>query len=51
MRAEEEAIIFECRATVSSGLIDSESVNFSDVCYLLWKAEFNLSRSADCTDI
>ena len=51
MRAEKEAIIFKCRAAVPSDLIDSEFINLSDVCYLLWKAEFNLSRSTDCTDI
>ena len=34
-RAEEEAIIFEYKAAVPSGLIDSESVNLSDMYYLL----------------
>ena len=51
MKAEEEAIIFKHKAAVPSGLIDSEFVDPSDVCCLLWKAEFNLSKSADCTDI
>ena len=51
MRAGEETIIFKYRAAVPSDLIDSESVDLSDVCCLLWKAEFNLPKSADCTDI
>ena len=32
--AEEAVIMFKYRAAISSDLIDSESVNSSDVCYL-----------------
>ena len=51
MKAEEKTIIFKYRAAVPSDLIDSEFINLSDIYCLLLKAEVNLSKSTDYTDI